>query len=133
MPIVDLSFSNPRVKAFFKRTPGAPAPTSELLYIHSHLLGASDREDFLSQLETFIATTDYLLVQNPKKRGVADRIAKSAVEVGKLLSDDLSEQVATDILAHLRDIHDWCAQVNRFRLTDDVLPAPIQTPELHHE
>lgn len=111
MPIVDLSFNNPRIRDFFERKPGVKEvpsdfPVGEMLYIHTHILD----DDFLSQLQVMINMASLQLATSPKKKGIAIKLVSKTEALGKVIHL-MNEENAPEILEILRDIYRICKQI----------------------
>ena len=105
MPILDMTLANPRIAAFFSHATDEP-PTAELLYAHTHMV----EDNFLSQIEVFILLADQALTENPRKKGVAQRLVDLSEQLAQALGE-ITEESAVRILFLLRDILDVCMKV----------------------
>lgn len=107
MPITDMSFDNPRIKDYFDGT-GEYIPCSELLYVHRNHLSLP--LNFLSQLESLINLTTATLEEQPKKKGVAQKIESLAVQIAPLMND-MNEKNARELLPLLREVYVLCGRI----------------------
>jgi hypothetical protein len=107
MPIVDMSFDNPRIKAYFEGTADY-APVAELMYVHKHHLALPS--NFLSQLENLINLTSATLEEQPHKKGVAIRIEALANRIAPLMNE-ISEKNAAEMLPLLREVYNLCGRI----------------------
>jgi len=105
MPILDLTLTNPSVKAFMEGHSDIP-PVGELLWIHSHFM----EDNFLSEIEVMVAMAEQVILENPKKKGIATKLVslaeKFATQIGTI-----NEQTAPEILMTLREIFRVCTRI----------------------
>jgi uncharacterized protein YfkK (UPF0435 family) len=107
---MDLTFSNPAIKAYFEGTSN-DAPIGELIYIHSHYLD----NNFLSELEVLINKASIRLSQpdisnKPSTKAVLIKLVECS-EKYALLCNSLNldpQNTAAAMLPQLRDIYKLC-------------------------
>ena len=85
MPITDMTFNNPKIKAFFLAKEGSEgAPVDELLYLHTHPL---IKPTFLNQLEEAIADLEKRAISGHVPNDALEKLIVHAVEIGKPLPE----------------------------------------------
>lgn len=103
MSLLDFSFNNTQIKAYFEGS-DEYIPTSELMYIHSHPLV---KPNFLDQLETIILKTSETIQKRNIKGVMIDRLTEHTKNFGAELPT-ISQKNAPKILFHLREIYKIC-------------------------
>lgn len=105
MPITDFSLDNPLIKGYFEGT-STYVPSGEFLYVHTHYV----EHNFLSQIETQILVASAVLAENPRKKGVAQKLLSLAERLSTHMNkiDDAS---AKEILPLLREIYELCGRI----------------------
>jgi hypothetical protein len=103
MSLVDLSFNNTQIKAYFNGS-DSYTPVSELMYIHSHPLV---KPNFLDQLEAMILATSELIKAKNIRGSIIDRLTEHAMKFGAELPNINSDN-APKILGHLREVYKIC-------------------------
>jgi hypothetical protein len=104
MPIIDMSFNNPRVSAFFSEEPGknvAPCPVDELMYLHEHPLV---QPNFLSQIEVMINESSEAVSQTRAWDAVAPKLGAHLVAIGNLMPK-IDKTSAEEVLLRLREVY----------------------------
>ena len=104
MSTLDLTLSNPKIKAFFEGT-SSHKPIAELLYVHTH----PKTNNFLTQIEVMINHSAQYIQANPKKIGQAHQLSALGVRYAEQLSD-VNEASAEIILDVLKQIYAICSR-----------------------
>lgn len=105
MPILDMTLDNPNIRGYFEGT-STYVPVSEFMYIHTHYV----EKNFLSQIESQILLTAVVLSENPKKKGVAQKLTGLAEELATLMNK-IDHEAATKILPLLKEIYTICGRI----------------------
>jgi hypothetical protein len=103
MALVDLSFKNTQIAAYFKGS-DSYIPSSELIYIHAHPL---IRPNFLDEMEGLILRTSQLIQEKNIRGSVIEKFAKFGAKFGAELPT-ITHENAPKILGHLREIYKLC-------------------------
>lgn len=102
----DFSFNNLQIRQYFKGS-DSYAPTSELLYVHSHPLV---RPNFLAELETMINEASQVMVQRNMTGAPVQKFTALAQALGRELPE-LTDKNAAAVLGTLREIYKLCSTI----------------------
>lgn len=100
--LIDVSFSNPGILAYFEdQTQSVAAPVSELLFVHSHPLVSPN---FVAQVEEMVNVSVESLLTSPAKMSVIHNLEPHIGGLGECLPF-LTDENAEKALDHLRAIY----------------------------
>jgi hypothetical protein len=102
---MDFSFNNPLIKAYFEGSDDY-APTSELMYIHTHPLVTPN---FLAEIEHQVLVTAHFMLDKGMKGNIQNRFVNLAQRLGTLLP--VEESGASEALRVLRELHQFCNKI----------------------
>lgn len=106
---MDLTLTNPAIKAYFERT-SEDIPIGEFIYVHTHFL----EQNFLSDIEVLLNKATLKLNSDPKVAAANSSVILKLAEYAQnyalqcnVINDNI-EEAAKEMLINLREIYTLC-------------------------